>query len=201
MRVSRYILVFVLGFFIAKFWYQQTNSSHKVEETTLMINTIKNMSKLVVSSGNFSEVYNYTDSKKYFYDVVSFDKKAIVTVNAKVEVGYDLSKLEIQVDSLEKKIYINSIPKEEISIIPDVKYYDLQQSQFNSFSKEDLNELNKKSIQKIEETKELTLLKAKAKERFFEEISKIYQLSAIYNWQVIDNTKTNFFNSLDSLID
>ena len=201
MRVSRYILVFILGFFIAKFWYQQTNSSHKVEETTLMINTIKNMSKLVVSSGNFSEVYNYTDSKKYFYDVISFDKKAIVTVNAKVEVGYDLSKLEIQVDSLEKKIYINSIPKEEISIIPDVKYYDLQQSQFNSFSKEDLNELNKKSIQKIEETKELTLLKTKAKERFFEEISKIYQLSAIYNWQVIDNTKTNFFNSLDSLID
>ena len=55
------------------------------------------MSKLVVSKGNFSEIYNYSDSEKYFYDYISFDKKAIVTVNATVEVGYDLTKLEIEI--------------------------------------------------------------------------------------------------------
>jgi len=38
-------------------------------------------------------------------------------LNATVEVGYDLSKLEIQIDSLQKKIYSNKIP--------DVKYFDL----------------------------------------------------------------------------
>lgn len=69
------------------------------------------MSKLVISSTSFSEIYNYSDSKKYFYDVVSFDKKAIVSVNANVEVGYDLSKLDIQIDSIAKKKYINNIPK------------------------------------------------------------------------------------------
>ena len=69
------------------------------------------MSKLVISSTSFSEFYNYSDSKKYFYDVVSFDKKAIVSVNANVEVGYDLSKLDIQIDSIAKKKYINNIPK------------------------------------------------------------------------------------------
>jgi|TARA_R110000822_G_scaffold213319_4_gene348621 hypothetical protein len=65
----------------------------------------------------FFEVYNYSDSKKYFYDYVSFDIKAIITVNFRVELGYDLSKLEIQIDSLYKKIYSNKIP--------DVKYFDL----------------------------------------------------------------------------
>jgi hypothetical protein len=65
----------------------------------------------------FFEVYNYSDSKKYFYDYVSFDIKAIITVNFRVELGYDLSKLEIQIDSLRKKIYSNKIP--------DVKYFDL----------------------------------------------------------------------------
>lgn len=144
------------------------------------------MSKLVVSSGNFS------DSKKYFYDYVSFSKQAIVAVNAKVEVGYDLSKLEIQIDSLAKKIYFNNIPDEEITISPDVKYFDLQQSQFNAFSKEDLNKINKKSIDKIKETVELTNLKKDAKTRLLEEISKIYQLSALYGWQVIDNTNSGF---------
>jgi hypothetical protein len=194
MRISRYILVFLIGFFIAKFWYQKNDRHQKKEEIEVVVNSIKNLSKLVVSSGNFSEVYNYKDSKKYFHDYVSFDKQAIITVTAKVEVGYDLSKLEIKIDSLEKKIYINKIPDEEINISPNVKYFDLQQSQFNSFSKEELNKINEKSIEKIKETIELTNLKTEAKTHFFEEISKIYQLSAIYGWEVVDNTNSSILN-------
>lgn len=186
MRISTYVLVFFAGFFIAKFWYYKDENHQTKEEIKVVLNAVSSMSKLVVSSGNFS------DSKKYFYDYVSFSKQAIVAVNAKVEVGYDLSKLEIQIDSLAKKIYFNNIPDEEITISPDVKYFDLQQSQFNAFSKEDLNKINKKSIDKIKETVELTNLKKDAKTRLLEEISKIYQLSALYGWQVIDNTNSGF---------
>jgi hypothetical protein len=201
MRISRYILVFLVGFFIAKFWYQKKERHHKNEEIEVVVNSIKNMSKLVVSSGNFSEVYNFSDSKKYFYDYLSFDKQAIVTVNADVEVGYDLSKLDMQIDSVEKKIYINNIPDEEITISPDVKYFDLKQSQFNSFSKEELNKINEKSIEKIKQMAEIISLKKEAKIRFFEEISKIYQLSAIYGWQVVDNTNSSFLTEFDRTID
>lgn len=192
-RFIKYLAVFLLGFLIAKFWYEPKIENHKKEEIKVVVNTIKNLSKLVVSKGTFSEVYNYSDSKKYFYDYLSFDKKAIITVNANVEVGYDLSKLEIQVDSIGKKIIITKIPEVEIVIAPDVKYFDLQQSQFNTFSKEELNKINQKSIEKIKQTIAITDLKEKAKTRLFEELSKIYQLSAIYNWQVVDNTNSGFF--------
>ncbi|MGJ8760002.1 MAG: DUF4230 domain-containing protein [Polaribacter sp.] len=191
----KYLAVFLFGFFIAKFWYDKKERNHKQEEIQVVVTSIKNLSKLVVSKGTFSEVYNYSDSKKYFYDYLSFDKKAIVTVNATVEVGYDLSKLEIQIDSVGKKIYINKIPKEEVVISPDIKYFDLQQSQFNTFSKYDLNKINKTSIEKIKETIEVTDLKEKAKIRLIEELSKIYQLSAVYNWQVIDNTNSGFLSN------
>ena len=194
-------MVFLVGFLIAKFWYKKDDSHQQKEEIRVVLNSIENMSKLVVSSGNFSEVYNYTDSKKYFYDYVSFDKKAIVTVNAKVEVGYDLSKLEIQVDSLARKIYINKLPKEDITIAPDVKYFDLQQSQFNTFSKNELNKINEKSIEKIKQTVELSNLKSEAKTRFFEEISKIYQLSAIYGWEVVNKTNSNFLTEFENQLD
>jgi hypothetical protein len=116
-------------------------------------------------------------------------------------VGYDLSKLEIQIDSLAKKIYINKIPDEEITISPDVKYFDLQQSQFNTFSKEDLNKINKRSIDKIKETVALTTLKKDAKTRLLKEISKIYQLSAVYGWQVVDRTNSNFLIEFDNQLD
>ena len=196
MRYLKYLAIFLLGFLIAKFWYDKKEIKHQQEEIQIMLNGIKSMSKLVVSEGSFSEVYNYSDSKKYFYDYVSFDKKAIVSVNAKVEVGYDLSQLEIQVDSIGKKIIINKIPKEEVLISPDVKYFDLQQSKFNTFSKTELNKINQKSIQKIKETIEITQLKSEAKTRLLEELSKIYQLSSVFGWEVVDNTNSNFLTPL-----
>ena len=187
-RFLKYLFVFLIGFFIAKFWYDNDAEKNSKEQIHVIVNSVKNLQKLVVSKGNYSEVYNYSDSKKYFYDYLSFDKKAIVTVNADVEVGYDLSKLEIQIDSIGKQIIINKIPKEEVVISPNIKYFDLQQSQFNTFSKDELNKINQKSIDKIKSTIEVSNLKEKAKTRLFSELSKIYQLSTIYNWKVVNNT-------------
>ena len=191
MRFLKYITVFLLGFLIAKFWYEyQEEKKHQTEEAQVFLNGIKNLSKLVVSEGNFSEIYSFTDSKKYFYDYSSFDKKAVMSVNAKVEVGYDLSKLEIQIDSLQKRIIIHKIPEEEVVIAPDIKYFDLEQSQFNSFSTEELNKLNEKAIENIKSTIIVSGIKQGAKTRLMEELSKIYQLSKVYNWKVVDNTNS-----------
>jgi hypothetical protein len=101
----------------------------------------------------------------------------------------------VEIDSIHKKINIKYIPKEEIVIIPDVKYFDLQQSTFNSFTKEELNAINKKSIQKIKETVDVSKLRNTAKERLLEELTKIYQLSAILGWEVIDETEDQFLDN------
>ncbi|RCS26289.1 DUF4230 domain-containing protein [Polaribacter sp. WD7] len=185
-----YLLIFLFGFFIAKFWYQPKEINHQKEEIQVVLNSIQNLNKLVVSKGSLSEIYNYTDSKKYFYDYISFDKKAIVSVNADVEVGYDLSKLKIEVDTLAKQIIILKIPEEEIVISPNIKYFDLQQSSFNSFSKEELNKITSKSIAKIKNSMVVDNLKEKSKNRLLQELSRIYQLSSIYRWQVIDATNS-----------
>jgi len=195
-RFLKYTAIFLLGFLIAKFWYEKTEKNHQQEEIKVVLNSIKNLSKLVVTEGSFSEIYTHSDSKKYFYEYLSFDKKVIVTVNAKVEVGYDLSKMEVQIDTIAKKIIIHKIPEATVVISPDVKYFDLQQSQFNTFSKEELNTINQKSIEKIKETIAVSELKEKAKTRLFEEFSKIYQLSATFGWQVVDNTSTTFLEKL-----
>ncbi len=199
MRFLKYIAVFFLGFLIAKFWYEKQEEKHQQEEIKVVLSGIKNLSKLVVSEGVFSEMYSFSDTKKYFYDYLSFEKKAMLSVNAKVEVGYDLSKLDIQIDSIGKQIIINKIPKEEIVISPDIKYFDLQQSQFNTFSKNELNKLNAKAIDKIKSTIIVSNLEEEAKTRLFEELSKIYQLSAVFNWQVVDNTNTNILQNLPEL--
>ena len=192
MKFLKYAVVFLLGFLIAKLWYEKKEIQHQKQEVSVFLEGIQKMSKLVVSQGSFSEVFSFSDSKKYFYDYVSFKKKAILSVNAKVEVGYDLSKLEIQIDSLHKSIIINKIPKEELVISPDIKYFDLQQSKFNSFSKEELNKLSDKAIENIKTTATVSDLQKEAKNRLFEELSKIYQLSKLYGWKVVNNTDKKF---------
>ena len=107
MRILKYLAVFLLGFLIAKFWYEKKEEKHQEEEIKVVLNGIQNLSKLVVSEG-VSEMYSFSDTKKYLYDYLSFEKKAILSVNAKVEVGYDLSKLEIQIDSIGKQINTSS---------------------------------------------------------------------------------------------
>lgn len=197
MKLIKYLAIFFFGFLVAKFIYDKKQETNTQEEIQVILNGVKNLSKLVVSEGSFSEIYNFSDTKKYFYNYFEFKKKAIVSINAKVEVGYDLSQLNIQIDSVGKQIIIHKIPKEEIVIVPNIKYFDLQESQFNSFTPYELNKLNTKAIQKIKETAEVTNLKTTAKKRLFEELSKIYQLSKIYNWKVVDNTNGNFLQKIN----
>lgn len=196
MRYLKYVLVFIFGFLVAKFFYERKANTYQKEELQVITTGVKNLSKLVVSEGSYSEIYSFSDTKKYFYDYFQFQKKAIVSVNAKVEVGYDLSKLNIQIDSVGKKIIINKIPKEEVNISPIVKYFDLQESTFNSFSSSELNKINQKAIRQIKETKQVDSLQKEAKTRLFEELSKIYQLSKIYGWNVVDNTNSGVLEKI-----
>lgn len=189
-----YILVCLFGFFIAKWMYKSENKSPKNEDIQIVLHGVKNMSKLIVSEGSFSEVYSYKDAKKYFYDTFEFNKSAIITVTAKAQVMFDLEKMIVEIDSLQKKIRIKYIPEEEIVIHPDVRYFDLQQSTFNTFSKEELNAMNKKSILKIKETAELSALRKNAKARLIAELLKIYQLSAILGWEVVDETEEHLLD-------
>lgn len=192
-----YILVYLFGFFTAFWLYKSEKKTNTNEDIQIVLNSISNIRKLVVSEGNFSEVYTYKDAKKYFYDTFEFNKSVILTVNASVFVMFDLNEMIIEVDSLEKKIRKKYIPKEEIIINPQVKYFDIQQSTFNTFNKDELNKINKKSIEKIKETAKVSALKRNARTRLIEELSKIYHLSNILGWEVIDETEEklmdNFF--------
>jgi hypothetical protein len=188
-KALKYFLVFLVGILIALLYFKKESHQNEKEQIQVMLNEIKNVSKLVVTEASFSEMYNYESAKKYFFETLSFDKKVIVVVNAKVQVSYDLSKMVIETDTVRKKVIIKSIPKETFFIAPEIKYYDLEQSAFNTFSKEELNKINKKSIEKIRETIDITDLKSNAKKQLIKELGKIYNLTSLLDWELVDQTE------------
>ena len=159
------------------------------ESSTLIKEQIKNVGKLIVTEGHFSEVFNYKNSKDIFGDYFTSEKKALVVVNADVTIAYDLSKIEFEVDEETKTLTILSIPKEEIKITPDFEYYDIQADFLNPFEAKDYNDIKnivKKSLNKKIEASDI---KTNAKNRLISELSKFYILTNSLGWTLQYNNK------------
>lgn len=192
-RIGILLLVFLVGVLGTLVLTKKEESA--TTETQLIYNGLEQISKLQVTEGYFTEVITYKDSKSYFNDLVSFDKKALVVVNAKAQIAYDLKKLDIKIDSLQREIYLKKIPEPEVTIVPDITYYDMQQSSFNEFTAKDYNQIKKNVLAQLEQSKVVSDLKDQAHDRLFEELSQLMVLSLHFNWKVVDETQTiNFKN-------
>ncbi|MEO0572773.1 MAG: DUF4230 domain-containing protein [Bacteroidota bacterium] len=143
------LLGIVLGAILMYWLYSRTNKKRRKElvkhQSTIILDRIKRVCKLVSVEGDFAEIYNYENTKEGFLKISS-KKKALVLINAKAQVGYDLKKVKLSADNNRKVIVLNEFPEPEIlSIESNIKFYDIKNGLFNSFDSEDLTELNQQA--------------------------------------------------------
>lgn len=169
--------------------FKKEDESSLDYNTNLIQKQIVNVGKLVVTEGHFSEVVTYKNQQKYMMDMLSFEKKALIIVNADVTVSYDLHQMKYDIDEANKTITILSIPKEEIKISPDIKFYDVEQSQMNPFTGDDYNKINKSVKANLAKKIEKSTLKANAQNRLISELSKILILTNTMGWKLQYNGK------------
>ncbi len=182
-KIIPIILLAIAVFFGWKFFQARENKRDQlVESTALIEKQIKNVGKLVVTEGNFAQVFSYKDSKRFYLDVLSARKKALIIVNADVTVAYDLSKLKTEIDPETKTVTITYIPEEEISINPNIQYYDVTQDYLNQFEAEDYNKIQQRIKKSLREKIENSSLKTNAKNRLVSELQKIYILTNSMGW-------------------
>ncbi len=170
-----------ITYLISHFKTQKT----EIQSSDLILDQIKNVGKLIVTEGHFSEVITYKDAKKYYLDILTAEKKAIVVVNASVTVSYDLSKIKHAMDRDNKTLTITSIPEAEININPDIKYHDLEEDFFNQFNPQDHNRIRKEVIRQLNEKIEASTLKSNAENRLISELQKIYILTNSLGWKLV----------------
>ena len=176
----------IIGIFLLfKFCDFKKNDDQDITyNTNLIQQQILNVGKLVVTEGHFSEVITYKNQQKYLLNMLSFEKKALVIVNADVTVAYDLHKMKYDIDEKNKTITIVSIPKEEIKISPDIQFYDVEQSKLNPFTGDDYNKINKSVKANLAKKIEKSSLKTNAQNRLISELSKILILTNPMGWKL-----------------
>ncbi|MCC5938119.1 MAG: DUF4230 domain-containing protein [Lunatimonas sp.] len=166
-------------------WFLFSKKEEKQEiqyHSALIQQQINQVGKLIVTEGQFSQVMSYGNTRKNYFDIFSANKKALVIVNAKVTVGYDLRKIQTDIDEANRTVRITNIPPPEINIYPDLSYYDVTQDYFNKFGAEDYNKIKDTVHKMMEDKVSQSNLKDDAKERLLNELSKIYILTNSMGW-------------------
>lgn len=172
--------------FIFKTCSSGANERSALEESSMLLQQeISNVSKLIVTEGHFSEVYNYKDSQKLFGDYITADKKALVVVNAEVVIAYDLAKIEFEVDPKTKTLQINNIPEPEIKMNPDFEYYDITADYLNPFDASDYNKIKKNVKASLLKKIEASTLKSNSRNRLVSELSKFLILTNSMGWTLV----------------
>lgn len=121
-------------------------------QSVLLLEKIKRVCKLITVEGDFAEIYHFEDVKERFLKLISSRKKALVIINAKAYVGYDLSKITLKPNTANKTILITHFPEPEIlSIETNLNYYDKKDGLFNKFEASDLTSLHQEAKQHIKD--------------------------------------------------
>nr|WP_182492662.1 DUF4230 domain-containing protein [Flavobacterium gossypii] len=192
------VVVIILAFRFCEF--KKGDSATIEYDTNLIQERIVNVGKLIVTEGHFAEVLTYKDQDKYLMDLISFEKKALVIVNAEVTVAYDLRQMKYDIDEKDKTITITYIPKEEIKINPDIKFYDVNQSRMNPFTGDDYNKISKSVKANLAKKIEKSTLKTNAQNRLISELSKILITTNSMGWTLRYDGKTINEESIDKVL-
>lgn len=180
---------FILGVLITVivglgYWYfnDKKQSKTALKQTSELIEKeVKNVSKLIVTESSYAQIFTYKNSKDVFMGIEA-RKKAIVAVNAKATVGYDLSQLKYELFPENKTLRITGIPKPELNIYPEFDFYDVTQDYLNQFEANDYNAIKKRVTRQIRKKIEKSVVMQNAENRLLSEIQKLFVLTNSLGW-------------------
>jgi hypothetical protein len=177
-----------LGIIITKLYY--TRQQERVVDSSVLLEQIKQVSKLVTVEGHFTELMTQNSYQGNFGFL--WDKKAIVQVRAKVSAGYDMNRMQIVMDESQKLVRIKNLPKAELlSIDQQLAYYDIQEGFFESFTAQDYTQIQADARKKIEEAAQRSQLLLAADEQGKTMLSTLRTLIERSGWklEIADGSK------------
>lgn len=117
------------------------NSAQIRQESTILLERIEKVFKVVVAEGYFSEIYDHNSQKEFLW-FWNTHKKALIVTKAKVSVGFDFAKIKVRRDETSRKLIIEEMPPVEVlSVDTDYKFYDLNQGWLGKFNQEDYTQM------------------------------------------------------------
>lgn len=180
------VLLMTLLFFSFKSCFN-TSNKEETSDYYLITNQISKMNKMVVMEQNTSMMqkskFSYT-----FLGAEMTSNNIITYTKTNAQVSYDLNKMKMEVDSINKKLIIKELPEPEIRITPSVEIQSMDDSFVNRITEKDVKSVTQKAkaaaIKSIDQNK----LKAEGKKQLLENLDNIFVLAKALNYKIEDQT-------------
>lgn len=188
------IFFFLVGaffsFLLANFWNNLKNDTPDTinKDFYILSNQISKMNKMLVLEQNFSSFQTHKSEAFSIGKLRVLPKEMVLYSTAKAQVSYDLKKLNIEVDSTQKKLIIKEIPEAEIKIYPDVKIHFMDDYAVNRFKKQDLNHIMDSAKKNMEKSINQNQLKAEGRKQLISNLNDIFILAKTLNYSIEDQT-------------
>lgn len=140
----------IITYWILKYVKIQNNKDKTNAQSVILMEKMRKVWKLITVEGEFAEIYHYENTKERLLSIITSKKKAVILINAKAYIGFDLSKIKMEADNMKKVVKLTEFPKPKVlSLETDLKYYDKKDGFFNKFDSSDLTELNSKAKEHV----------------------------------------------------
>ncbi len=194
------LLSFIFGIILTVFIFLSWRSCNKKEEGAmvnqdyyLITNQIQKMNKLVVLEQDFSSFQTHKSSAASIAGFDILPREMVLYTTAKAQVSYDLKKMKIDVDTVNKKLIIDKLPQPEIKIFPDVKIHFMDDYAVNRFKQKDINGIMESAKKNMVKSVNQNQLKQESKKQLKDNLNEIFVLAKALHYSVED--KTNTFSS------
>lgn len=163
------------------------NDKKETSEYYLITNQISKMNKMVVMEQNTSQMqkskFSYT-----FMGAEMTSNNIITYTKTNAQVSYDLNKMKMEVDSINKKVIITEIPEPEIRITPSVEIQSMDDSFINRITEKDVKNVTQKAKAAAVKSIDQNKLRSEGKAQLLENLNNIFVLAKALNYKIEDQT-------------
>lgn len=112
----------------------------------------------------------------------------ITYTKTNAQVSYDLNKMKMEVDSINKKLVITELPEAEIRITPSVEIQSLDDSFFNRISEKDIKNVTQKAKETAINSINQNQLRTEGRKQLMENLNNIFVLAKALDYTIEDET-------------
>ncbi len=179
----------IVGVVFSYFVFSRYSSLRKREKITtqsvVLMERIRSVCKFITVEGDFAEIYHYEGVKQKWLNLLIGKKQALVLIDAKAHIGFDLNKIKMESNTKTKVITLTNFPQPEVlTIETDFKYYDKKEGWLNPLTSSDLTDINKEAKQHIIDKIPGSGILEEASSQALETIQLMEKLAETINWKL-----------------
>lgn len=174
------------------FWaYKKCSSSDEPSvrnDYYILKNQITRMNKMVVVEQDFSTLQKTKLAYEIFGKQVS-ENEILTLTQTNAQVTYDLNKMVLEVDSVNRKLIIQELPSPEIRITPSVEIQSMDDSFLNRIKEDQIKKVTASAKADAQKRVNRAQLQQQGREQLMQNLNTIFVLAKALDYTIEDNTK------------